>query len=91
MTPKDNELRIQVGLAVTHSDDEFLFVRSEKNSNILDALQAFAALVRQDEREKCAELCATMDWQGRSDEAIWKGAAAEECAAAIRARENNNG
>ena len=38
------------------------------------------------ERESCAELCATMDWRGRSDEAIWKGEAAEECAAAIRAR-----
>ena len=52
MTPKDNELRMQIGLVITHTDDELLFVRSEKNPNILDALQAFADLVRQDEREK---------------------------------------
>ena len=51
MTPKDNELRMQIGLVITHTDDELLFVRSEKNPNILDALQAFADLVRQDERE----------------------------------------
>jgi hypothetical protein len=57
MTPKDNELRMQIGLVVTHTDDELLFVRSEKNPNTLDALQAFADLVRQDEREACAKLC----------------------------------
>ena len=57
MTPKDNELRMQIGLVITHTDDELLFVRSEKNPNILDALQAFADLVRQDEREACAKLC----------------------------------
>jgi len=56
MTPKDNELRMQIGLVITHTNDELLFVRSEKNPNILDALQAFADLVRQDEREACAEL-----------------------------------
>jgi len=56
MTPKDNELRMQVGLVITHTDDELLFVRSE-NINTLDALQAFADLVRQDEREACAKLC----------------------------------
>jgi len=52
MTPKDNELRMQIGLVVTHTDDELLFVRSEKNPNTLDALQAFADLVRADERER---------------------------------------
>ena len=56
MTPKDNELRMQIGLVVTHTDDELLFVRSEKNPNTLDALQAFADLVRQDERASCAKL-----------------------------------
>ena len=56
MTPKDNELRMQIGLVITHTDDELLFVRSEKNPNILDALQAFADLVRQDEREALAAL-----------------------------------
>ena len=56
MTPKDNELRMQIGLVVTHTDDELLFVRSEKNPNTLDALQAFADLVRQDEREANAKL-----------------------------------
>ena len=54
MTPKDNELRMQIGLVITHTDDELLFVRSEKNPNILDALQAFADLVRDDERANCA-------------------------------------
>jgi hypothetical protein len=52
MTPKDNELRMQIGLVVTHTDDELLFVRSE-NLNTLDALQAFADLVRADERKTC--------------------------------------
>jgi hypothetical protein len=55
MTPKDNELRMQIGLVITHTDDELLFVRSEKNPNILDALQAFADLVRRDEREAIAK------------------------------------
>ena len=57
MTPKDNELRMQVGLVITHTDDELLFVRSE-NINTLDALQAFADLVRQDEREAMRVLLA---------------------------------
>ena len=55
MTPKDNELRMQVGLVITHTDDELLFVRSEKNPNVLDALQEFAELIRADERDKCAQ------------------------------------
>ncbi len=54
---KDNELRMQVGLVVTHTDDDLLFMKSEKYANTLDALQAFAELVRQDEREACAKLC----------------------------------
>lgn len=54
MKPKDNELRMQVALVVTHTDDELLFVRSEKYANTLDALQAFADLVRQDERKQCS-------------------------------------
>jgi hypothetical protein len=41
------------------------------------------------EREACAKVCASMDWNGRSDEAIFKGEAADECAAAIRARSNS--
>ena len=40
------------------------------------------------EREACAKVCDMMEWRGRSDEAIWKGDAADECAAAIRARGN---
>jgi hypothetical protein len=67
MTPKNNELRMQVGLVITHTDDELLFVRSEKNPNILDALQAFADLVRADERE----------WVGLTDDEVdlilWQG------------------
>lgn len=80
MTPKDNELRMQIGLVVTHTDDELLFVRSEKNCNVLDALQAFADLVRQDEREACVKLCvgigSTKNGYG--------------CAAAIRARSKHD-
>jgi UDP-3-O-[3-hydroxymyristoyl] glucosamine N-acyltransferase len=63
MTPKDNELRMQVGLVITHTNDELLFVRSEKYANTLDALQAFADLIRQDEREACAKLCKVMLWR----------------------------
>jgi hypothetical protein len=62
MKSKDNELRMQVGLVVTHTDDELLFVRSEKYANTLDALQAFADLVRADEREACAKLCEEENW-----------------------------
>ena len=53
---KDNELRMQVGLVVTHTDDDLLFMKSEKYANTLDALQAFAELVRQDEREACVSI-----------------------------------
>jgi hypothetical protein len=44
----------------------------------------FAALVAEATKEKAAKVCAMMEWRGRSDEAIWKGDAADECAAAIR-------
>jgi len=78
MTPKDNELRMQVGLVITHTDDELLFTKSEKYANTLDALQAFAELVRQEEREACAKLCES---EGHRIDASW-----ESCAAAIRGR-----
>jgi ribosomal protein L15 len=39
-----------------------------------------------DEREACAKVCEQMSWPGRSDEALWKGDASDECAKAIRAR-----
>jgi hypothetical protein len=84
MTPKDNELRMQIGLVVTHTDDELLFVRSEKNPNTLDALQAFADLVRQDEREACAKLCDDLQL---TDLAIRDWAdGTYDCAKAIRER-----
>ena len=38
------------------------------------------------EREACAKVCEQMSWPGRSDEALWKGDASDECAKAIRAR-----
>ena len=47
-------------------------------------LERFAALVRAKALEEAAKVCAMMEWQGRSEEAIWKGDAADECAAAIR-------
>ena len=89
MTPKDNELRMQIGLVVTHTDDELLFVRSEKYPNTLDALQAFADLVRQDEREACAKLCESMGVHPALN--VWGGGPdwykrQKECAKAIRAK-----
>ena len=85
MTPKDNELRMQIGLVVTHTDDELLFVRSEKNPNILDALQAFADLVRQDEREACAKLCDEMGIK-QTNQCLYDP---WDCASSIRARGNH--
>ena len=56
--------------------------------NLADGLDVakFAELVRADEREACAKVCEQMSWPGRSDEALWKGDASDECAKAIRAR-----
>ncbi len=88
MTPKDNELRMQIGLVVTHTDDELLFVRSEKNPNTLDALQAFADLVRQDEREACAALCDDIADRIMGDNVTGSDGAGY-CVKEIRARSNN--
>jgi hypothetical protein len=49
-----------------------------------EMIERFAALVAEATKEKAAKVCAMMEWRGRSDEAIWKGDAADECAAAIR-------
>jgi UDP-3-O-[3-hydroxymyristoyl] glucosamine N-acyltransferase len=85
MTPKDNELRMKIGLVVTYIDDELLFVRSEKYSNTLDALQAFADLVRQDEREACAKLVEGGNHvHPKAPDAVW----AKTVAKLIRARGN---
>lgn len=54
---------------------------------IFPYMQRFANLVAAATRERCAQVCAEMDWPGRSDTAIAKGDAADECAAAIRAME----
>ena len=56
--------------------------------NLADGLDVakFAELVRADEREACAKVCEQMSWPGRSEEALWKDAASDECAKAIRAR-----
>lgn len=87
MTPKDNELRMQIGLVITHTDDELLFVRSEKNPNILDALQAFADLVRADEREACAVLVEGGNHvHPKAPDAVW----AKTVARLIRARGEPN-
>jgi hypothetical protein len=84
MTPKDNELRMQVGLVITHTDDELLFTKSEKYANTLDALQAFAELVRQEEREACAKLCESI---AKPEENIYYTAPLIDIAiAAIRGR-----
>ena len=90
MTPKDNELRMQIGLVITHTDDELLFVRSEKNPNTLDALQAFADLVRQDEREACAKLCEKVsdDYRNDRDNDGYDWPNGDDCANAIRSRGN---
>ena len=49
-------------------------------------IEYFAHLVAEVEREACAKVCEQMSWPGRSDEALWKDDASDECAAAIRAR-----
>ena len=46
-------------------------------------LECFAALVAAAEREACAKVC-----DARSDADGWEGAYADECAYAIRARNN---
>ena len=50
-----------------------------------DALKAFEALVRADEREACAKVCDEL-----ADKHGWEGSYANECAIAIRARETND-
>ena len=50
-----------------------------------DSLERFAALVRADEREACAEVCENI-YEG--DEACGDWPSPEQCAAAIRARGN---
>ena len=52
----------------------------------LPGFENFAHLVAAAEREASAKVCEQMSWPGRSDEALWKDDAAEECAKAIRAR-----
>ena len=53
--------------------------------NIDPELERFAALVRADEREACAEVCENI-YEG--DEACGDWPSPEQCAAAIRARGN---
>ena len=48
-------------------------------------LEAFAALVRADEREACAKVCANM---GHPTKLNYVGLGGAACAAAIRARSN---
>ncbi len=51
-----------------------------------EAIEAFADLIRADEREACAKVCDT-EWDGDSDTYEY-AEASNECAAAIRARGN---
>ena len=62
----------------------------ETSKAVLDALSSQVKVLVQkaveEEREACAKVCEQMSWPGRSDEALWKGDASDECAKAIRAR-----
>jgi hypothetical protein len=49
------------------------------------AIERFAELVRQDEREACAKLCEDMSNTEANMNKTWRNAA-NDCAAAIRAR-----
>lgn len=56
LTPKDNELRMQVGFRLTHEAEHRLYV-ADKDGNWMcpmEALKELLALVRDDERAKCA-------------------------------------
>jgi len=57
------------------------------SSDAKGQLSEFANLVAAATRAQCAQVCASMNWDGRSDIAIAMGDAADECAAAIRAME----
>jgi len=54
---------------------------SNRDGIYMDALQAFAKLVAQHEREACAKVCDEL-----SKKHSWEGCYANECAEEIRAR-----
>lgn len=54
------------------------------------SLTRFAELVAAKEREACAKICESMSWPRSVDYYYVKDDTADECAAAIRARENEN-
>jgi len=57
LTPKDNELRMQVGFKLTHEAEHRLYV-ADKDGNWMcpmEALKELLTLVRVDEREKLAK------------------------------------
>ena len=58
LTPKDNELRMQVGFKLTHESEHQLYVSDEHGNWLcpMEALKSLLALVRQDEREICAKI-----------------------------------
>ena len=87
------ELAKEAGFDIeSYGEDDyglFQIARLERFANLIAAqLMSENASIREAARaealEEAAKVCAMMEWQGRSDEAIWKGDAADECAAAIR-------
>lgn len=85
LTPKDNELRMQVGFRITHEPEHILYV-ADVNGDWkcpMMALKELLALVRADEREECAKLC---DKRGDAYVDNYAVRSAYDCAEAIRAR-----
>lgn len=81
LTPKDNELRMQVGFRLSHTTEHQLYVADADGNWMcpMEALKELLALVRADEREACAKLCEDNANDSDMSGAYW-------CADAIRAR-----
>lgn len=87
LTPKDNELRMQVGFRLTHEPEHILYV-ADVNGDWkcpMMALKELLALVRADEREECAKVADEMSEDVMRFE-YWQTHALELCAESIRAR-----
>jgi hypothetical protein len=62
------------------------YVFASVDEECLSRLKAFEALVRADEREACAKVCEALPLFGVSESRQWERATLKDCAAAIRAR-----
>ena len=91
MKPIDGELRIKAGIKLSHKDPycmEGVDMNRGKMYSPLEALQIFADLVRQDEREANAKLCEKVhdDYINDRNNDGYDWPDGHNCAEAIRAR-----